>query len=271
MARNEVVAARQAAWPLQNPWPPLLAGLGASAAALLWASVAPESFVPGRVILLLAGLIAAGTGVAVRFRTAAWDLESRCYTAGAIGLAAFAAVLSTGALDEAWDSPRMLLRAVTAVALVGAGLVCLSRLWRRLAVSLIVLFHFGGILCAVTSVPPPGGPAPWITGTLWAHVYRPYLDFLYLNNAYHFYSPEPGPPSLLWFYLEYEDGSTRQVKIPNREDFPTRLSYQRRLALTESTAQAMENGVANGARNLGEAASGFFKPMDPRHLAIPSK
>jgi hypothetical protein len=29
----------------------------------------------------------------------------------------------------------------------------------------------------------------------------------------------------------------RVVKIPNREDFPTRLSYQRRLAMTESTNQ----------------------------------
>jgi hypothetical protein len=74
-----------------------------------------------------------------------------------------------------------------------------------------------------------------MTTQIWTRFYRPYLQFMYLNNAYHFYSPEPGPPTLLWFYIQYEKGSSRWVKIPNREDFRTRLEFQRRLALTEST------------------------------------
>jgi hypothetical protein len=104
-------------------------------------------------------------------------------------------------------------------------------------VLLLVLVHFGGILTAVFSVAPGQSPACWLTNALWTVFYRPYLQFVYLNNAYHFYSPEPGPPTLLWFRLQYADGSYRWVKLPNPEDFPTRLEYQRRLAMTESTNQ----------------------------------
>jgi hypothetical protein len=59
--------------------------------------------------------------------------------------------------------------------------------------------------------------------------------FAYLNNAYHFYSPDPGPATLLWFRIQYEDNSSQWVKIPDRGTSDTRLGYQRLLALTEST------------------------------------
>ena len=29
-------------------------------------------------------------------------------------------------------------------------------------------------------------------------MFRHYLLFTYMNNAYHFYSPDPGPPTLLY-------------------------------------------------------------------------
>src|SRR5262249_33993924 len=87
----------------------------------------------------------------------------------------------------------------------------------------------------VLSVTPPNQPASWVTNQIWTRFYRPYLQFMYLNNAYHFYSPDPGPPLLLWFYVEYADGSTREIEVPRREDFRTQLEYQRRMAMTEST------------------------------------
>jgi hypothetical protein len=65
-------------------------------------------------------------------------------------------------------------------------------------------------------------------------VYRPYLQPLYLVNAYHFYSPEPGPPNLMWFHIRYADNSTRWVKLPDRDEFPTKQQYQRRIALCET-------------------------------------
>src|SRR5262249_36752789 len=105
------------------------------------------------------------------------------------------------------------------------------------------LFHFGGILTAVTSTHPQS----WVSGQLWNYIYRPYLQFVYLNNAYHFYSPEPGPASLLWFFVEYESDTPgtryyRWVKVPHVKDgnpVPWRLKvqYYRRLSLTKSTNQ----------------------------------
>jgi hypothetical protein len=111
--------------------------------------------------------------------------------------------------------------------------VCLTRGWRRAALSLLVVFHFGGIFAAVTTAPAPNGTVPWLTMQLWSHVYRPYLELMNLNNAYHFYSPDPGPPTMIWFYIDYDDGSTFKLEIPRRDAFHTRLEFQRRLALTE--------------------------------------
>src|SRR5262249_59202889 len=105
---------------------------------------------------------------------------------------------------------------------------------RKVVIVLLVLVHFGGILTAVTSVPPPPSPPPWLTNQAWTRFYRNYLQFMYLNNAYHFYSPEPGPPTLVWFHLTYSDGTYRWIKLPSRADSPVPLHYQRMLALTES-------------------------------------
>jgi hypothetical protein len=69
---------------------------------------------------------------------------------------------------------------------------------------------------------------------LWWHFYRHYLTFAYLTNAYHFYSPDPGPPTLLWFHVEYADGTARWIKIPNRSESPVLLHHQRMLAAAES-------------------------------------
>src|SRR5438045_224861 len=84
-----------------------------------------------------------------------------------------------------------------------AVLVLLPRPARRVVLSLLLLVHFAGILTAVTAVDPQGGSAPWVSRQLFARVYRPYLGFMYLSNAYHFYSPNPGPPTLLWFRIQY--------------------------------------------------------------------
>jgi hypothetical protein len=81
--------------------------------------------------------------------------------------------------------------------------------------------------------PPPGTPPPWIVSQLWTRVYRPYLQFMYQNNAYHFYSPSRAALQL-WCHLKYEDNSTRWVKLPDRRDFPTKQQFQRRLALGQS-------------------------------------
>src|SRR5262249_19730400 len=118
-----------------------------------------------------------------------------------------------------------------------AGILLLPRLLRRLTLTLLVLLHFFGILCSVGSPAPRGGGESWLINQLWIGLYRPYLQFMYLTNAYHFYSPEPGPPVLLWFRIEYEGGKSRWVEVPSLKEARSKLAFQRGLALTESTNQ----------------------------------
>jgi hypothetical protein len=60
---------------------------------------------------------------------------------------------------------------------------------------------------------------------------------MYLNNAYHFYSPDPGPPMLIWFRIEYEGGKSRWVEVPTLGAARSKLAFQRGLALSESINQ----------------------------------
>jgi hypothetical protein len=158
---------------------------------------------------------------------------------------AFACFLVSEAFHKTtWDSAALLFRVGTVVAAIGAIVVLLPSAGRRIVISLVILFHFGGILTAVTSVEP----SPWVVQRIWTTVYRPYLYFMWLNNAYHFYSPEPGPANLMWFCIEYEpdpDGTKnfRWVLVPDLDEqgpvnpdgsrvrFGT--EYTRRLSLAE--------------------------------------
>src|SRR5262249_25117463 len=180
-----------------------------------------------RVVLLLVGVLATGVAVARQAQSAL-----------VLGLAALVTFTASHALDPDWDTVSVLFRIATIVALAAGVMVLLPQTGRRVAVSLMVLFHFGGILTAVANVPPPGGDAPWLVSQLWSRVYRPYLQFMYMTNAYHFYAPDPGPPCFLWFHVEYADGSARWVKLPDRErdaKDPFALQFYRRLPITEST------------------------------------
>jgi hypothetical protein len=157
-----------------------------------------------------------------------------------VGASALGAALAAAAIDPDWDTVRLLFLVASAVAACATLILLLPAAWRRNAVSLLILFHFGGIFCAVMSAPPPGTTPSWITTQVWTRLFRPYLQFTYLNNAYHFYSPEPGPATLLWFRLESVDGSDHWIKIPDRNKDardPLLIEYYRRLSLTENAAQ----------------------------------
>lgn len=215
-------------WPSVNPWPLLLTGVAATGVALLWYQVLGSVGTPWRVLLIVFGLLVAGGGVSFRLRSFGEDFEERLGAASAVLAGALVVLLAVLGTDRTWDSARLLLFVGLGVALAGALLLIMPRGARLFVISGLVLFHFAGILCAVLSIPPP-----FVVNQLWTHVFRHYLEFAYLNNAYHFYSPEPGPASLLWFRVEYDDDSAYWHKMPNREDFATRLEYQRRLSLTE--------------------------------------
>jgi hypothetical protein len=243
---------------VERPWATprnlIAAALVVNVAAALWAMALPAALVPGRIGLLFAGLVLALAGVNHRLREFREDLEERGTTAGSLALAAFAVLLAYLACDEAWDSFRLALGVFVGACLTGAVLVLLSQMVRRLVIVLLVFFHFGGILTAVFSVQPPGAPPCWLSGALWTYVYRPYLQFMYLNNAYHFYSPEPGPQTLLWFYVTYDDPKVppRWIRMPQKDEYSSRLSYIRHISMTESTVPG-RNGYPLG----------FFMPRGP--------
>jgi hypothetical protein len=188
------------------------------------------------VVLFLSGLLLACGGVWWELHGLGPSFEERARAAILVAAADSAVLASYLAMDKEWDSLRMALVVLWVVGLLAVPLVLLPSVGRRIAVSVMILLHFGGILTAVTAVELPNNTAPWVPTSLWTRLYRPYLTFMYLNNAYHFYSPEPGPPTLVWFLVEFEGGAKpKWVKLITRDQCVTRLQYQRLLALTEST------------------------------------
>jgi hypothetical protein len=180
-----------------------------------------------------------------------------------------------------WDSAALLFRIATVLAAVGAVVILLPSIGRRIVVSLVIVFHFAGILTAVTSVTP----SPWLSTQIWTTVYRPYLYFLWLNNAYHFYSPQPGPANQLWFCIEYEsdpDGTRnfRWVLVPDWDEkgHPKNpdgslvfsgTEYTRRLSLAEYTAPvrpAPPNLPQLLQRRVSAGNMDSIPPFDPRLL-----
>lgn len=215
-------------------------GLTGVAAALGLVAVGVGESVAGpvntaRLFLVLIGVIT--TGAAISMRPDLW-------WAWAFGVAT--SLLAWAGLPTHWDSFRLLASVMAGVSASGVLVVLAAPRWRIVIASVVVLFHFTGIFLATTSPPP----TPWLTEQLFRHVYNPYLQFVYLRNAYHFYSPEPGPSSLLAFLLKTETGTdpttgAKQYKyewvvIPRRPEHvrdPLGLSYYRRLSLTEQVAR----------------------------------
>src|SRR5262249_5157302 len=142
-----------------------------------------------RLLLVLVGAVTAGA--AVSLAPGRWPLW-------AVGAAA--AVLARFGIPEHWDSFRMLVGVIAVIAAPGAVLAALPRKLALGLISLSFLFHYSSIFTATISPPT----TPWAAIQMNARVFQPYMQFGYLGNAYHFYSPEPGPASHLFFLIYYE-------------------------------------------------------------------
>ncbi len=156
-----------------------------------------------------------------------------------------------------WSSMRLFLSILFLVALGAAPLLVVSQNMRRLVVSVLIVLHFLGILSAVMTP----NPSSWLFRQLWARVYQPYLEFMYLNNAYHFYAPEPGPASFVWFRLFFEDPQGQLYghwfKMPDLDERGWHknnlsLEYQRTLSVTENiiAAEPMPSQYLTGPDGL---------------------
>jgi len=161
------------------------------------------------------------------------------FASGVCFLGSFTLDITELATD--WDTVRLLLRVAAAAGVFASALAVASTRVRRLALSLLFVIHF----CAITTACLSAPPAPWIVNQAWVRLFRPYLEFMYLNNAYHFYAPEPGPSSYLWFRVIYTTPDKKDFglwyKVPRLDeqgnsDHPVALEYQRFIALTESLA-----------------------------------
>lgn len=163
-------------------------------------------------------------------------------------LAALTAAANSFGFPDHWDSGQMLMRVVAGAGFVGAGLMAVTRVQRRTLILGFVAFHFSSLLVATTWP----DSTPWITNQLGQRFYLPFMQFTYLRNAYHFYSPEPGPASHLFALLTYEldeiDPATGKPKtlhewvtLPRRDTQwkdPLGQTYYRRLSLTENAVRA---------------------------------
>ncbi len=256
-------------------WHPLLVALGGLALCLLALVLQPlESTpaVPGiRLLLIAAALLVGGAGIRLAFRLPMGDFAQQTFAAGPLFAGAATAFVAGGALPDDWRSVRMALWVASVAGLLGGLVVILPVAVRKVAASVLIVIHFAGIFVAITCVELPSAPAPWVSNMAWGHFYRPYLGFLYMNNAYHFYSPDPGPSNLLWVRIEYSDGSYRWIKLPNREEARVPMEFQRHLAMAESTNAIVNNSLhhpdylAEKQRRRNIAGSTFRPEPIPVH------
>ena len=180
-----------------------------------------------RLILTVGGLVAAGVAVSLRPNRPSF-----------LALACLACLLARLGFHPAWDSGRLLAGFGAIAAGIGAVLMAVPQTYRRVGVSLLVLFHFGGILVAVTRPPSVQSEPPWLNQAARAYIYRPYAQFIHMTEAYFYYAPDPGSSRLLWFCVSYQSGEQRWFKLPrNPEDRidPAGLTYHRRWVLAAKT------------------------------------
>src|SRR5205823_2372220 len=92
-----------------------------------------------------------------------------------------------------------------------------------------------------------------------------------VNNAYQFYSPQPGPAQVLWFCITGEDNNRHWLKIPRRAEVldPLGVEYFRRLSLTERANQNVPTplGPPEGML-LARESNASLIPMYPDLLPL---
>jgi hypothetical protein len=244
--------------------------------------------------LLLVAVGALSSAIALTKRPGDWQLWA---------LTSLTFLFAWPGMPEHWDSARMVAQVLGVLAGIGGLLVYAPNL-RTVCISAFILFHFGNMVTA-TTLPDP---RPWVSQQLMTRVYTPYMRFMYLSNAYHFYSPDPGPSSHLFCLITWEtneqavtaegapkfnaDGTPDMTKsgwveLPRRDTQfkdPLGLTYYRRLSLTELVSGSVPSNLTIASfeknesyRRRAEVAAQPtnyipFSPLEPREtqLRIPN-
>ncbi len=170
------------------------------------------------------------------------DVEtSAAFLAGSAVCVTGIGTLSLDADPHAWDTIRLVLRVLAIACAYGGGLVLVSTRVCRSVLSTLFALHFAAILSACFG----SAPSPWLIQQAWTRLFRPYLDFVYLNNAYHFFAPDPSTSSYVWFRVIFDTPDGKQFglwhKLPEIDErgrslHTMSLEYQRFLSLTEATS-----------------------------------
>ncbi|HEX5447353.1 MAG TPA: hypothetical protein VFW87_26295 [Pirellulales bacterium] len=97
----------------------------------------------------------------------------------------------------------------------------------RALVSLLVVAHLLALLAGPLSMPPS------VLGNVLGRWFRPYIEAAYLDHAYKFFGPDPGPSCRLRYEMEMPDGSRREGVFPDAQQHWPRLWYHRHFVLGE--------------------------------------
>ncbi|HEX7446977.1 MAG TPA: hypothetical protein VF306_05500 [Pirellulales bacterium] len=97
----------------------------------------------------------------------------------------------------------------------------------RAVVSLLIVAHLLAVLAGPLSMPPS------VLGNTLGRLFRPYVEAAYLDHAYKFFGPDPGPSHHLRYEMEMPDGSLREGTVPDAGEHWPRLWYHRHFVLCE--------------------------------------
>ncbi len=198
----------------------------------------PFKFGPGLAFLLwifFVPMALQGARNVLRNEEPTTDVAAQCATLGLAG------VVASLAFPEDWFTIQRFWLVGGFLSCVAAALWAATRPTRQLVLSGVILYHFLGLISATLSAQP----GPWIGAQLWTRFYRPYLEFFNINNAYRFYSPEPGPANHYWFHVIFKSGPAPDdlqamwFKLPETDDQfqslqTVGLQYQRLLAFAQN-------------------------------------
>jgi len=136
----------------------------------------------------------------------------------------------------------------------------------RCGISLIVVAHFAAITVAVTSISTPNYPASPLSVAASEHL-QPYLQATLFNNAYRFFAPNPGLPTLFWMRIQNGDGAVRWVELPGEpESTIVRAPYQRRVNMgLQFGSQLLVDKDSNGRARFTPLAESWLSSL-VRHI-----
>ena len=213
-------------------------------------------------ILIVVGLLHVGVGLALRLSAPASAIRHPALTSAWWLLAAAAAFVGSLALEKPADSMSALLNLFCLFAVFAAILSAVPLAYRLVGVSLLIAWHFFAIFTATQIIGGTAGPS-WFSSQVWTRVTRPYLQITHLNNAYHFYAPEPGPVSLVWVRVRFADGAVVWERLPNHEKCRNHIERRRMAAIASMLAQSTPSQPTEEQIRLRDEAAQRYDPVIP--------